>query len=75
MVSEGSGQLWGSAEAVPEVPLTTYTFADVPCQQQGSDDDEEGPDHEQHHSQCDGLVGDFWWALLELDGKTQILKS
>lgn len=60
---------------MPEVSPSTHPLADVPCQQQGSDDDEEGPDHEEHHSQCDGLVRDFGWALLELDGKTQILNS
>lgn len=48
-------------------------FTDVPCQQQGSDDDEEGPDHEEHHSQCNGLVGDFGWALLELQVNVSII--
>lgn len=48
-------------------------FADVPCQQQGSDDDEEGPNHEEHHGQSDGLVGDFWRALLELQVNVSIV--
>lgn len=51
------------------------TFADVPCQEQGSDDDEEGPDHEEHHSQGDGLVGDFWWTLLELQVNISIISA
>lgn len=47
----------------------TYAFADVSSQEEGSYDNEEGPDHEEHDCQCNCLVGDFWWALLELHGR------
>lgn len=50
-------------------------FANVSGQEEGADDDEEGPDHEEHDRQRDGLVGDFWWALLELQVNISIVSA
>lgn len=63
-----------NAKLVTEVNQTTYAFANVSRQEEGSYDNEEGPDHEEHNSQCNCLVGDFWWALLELDGRKTNIK-
>lgn len=54
---------------------STYAFANVSCQEEGSDDNEKSSNHEEHNSQCNCLVGDFWWALLELDGKSPNVKQ
>lgn len=41
-------------------------LADVSSEEERSDDDEKGPNQEQHCGQGDRLVGNFWRALLEL---------
>jgi len=68
----GSWQALGGAnntELEERCNQSTYAFANVSCQEEGSDDNEKSSNHEEHNSQCNRLVGDFWWALLELDGK------
>lgn len=50
-------------------------FANVSCQEQSSYDNEEGPNHEEHNGQSYRLVGDFWWALLELQVNVSIISA
>lgn len=50
-------------------------FANVSCQEEGSDDNEKSSNHEEHNSQCNRLVGDFWWALLELQVNISIISA
>lgn len=75
----GSWQALGNGQAMQnsqqKCNQTTYAFANVSCQEEGSYDNEEGPDHEEHNSQCNCLVRDFWWALLELDQKNPNIKK
>lgn len=43
-----------------------FSRADVSCEEEGSNDNENGANQEQHSSQRNSLVRDFWRALLEL---------
>lgn len=49
--------------------LSTYPVANVSGKEERTNDDEEGPDQEQHRGQRDRLVGNLGGALLELGEK------
>lgn len=52
-----------------ESPLATYPLANVSRKEERTNNDEEGPNQEQHRGQRDRLVGNLRGALLELGEK------
>lgn len=71
LASFHAGHLHRPAHERPEVDslLSTYPVANVSGKEERTNDDEEGPDQEQHRGQRDRLVGNLWGALLELGEK------